>query len=141
MCYLILDTCDACRNSKLHFIVTSSLFMALVVVLGSIICRQLGSESYIGTYTISIGLTQPSIYYYSLFYLYVQLLYFENVFHNFRKHKGHIISQQYTMLKYTTPGKKTLFRNGDARANGRRHENLYVKSSSQLRGECCTSSS
>ena len=41
----------------------------------------------------------------------------------------------------TTPGKKTLFRNGDARANGRRHENRYVKSSSQLRGECCNSSS
>ena len=45
------------------------------------------------------------------------------------------------ILKLDTPGKKTLFRNGDARANGRRHENHYVKFSSQLRGECCTSSS
>ena len=36
-----------------------------------------------------------------------------------------------------TPGKKTLFRNGDARTNGRRHENRYVKSSNQLPGAHC----
>ena len=40
-----------------------------------------------------------------------------------------------------TPGKKFLFRNGDAHQNGRRHENRCVKSSSQLRGEHCKSSS
>ena len=30
---------------------------------------------------------------------------------------------QITICKNNTPGKKTLFRNGDARANGRHHEN------------------
>ena len=45
------------------------------------------------------------------------------------------------MRKSITPSKKWLFRNGDARTDGRRHENRCVKSSSQLRGESSSSSS
>ena len=40
-----------------------------------------------------------------------------------------------------TPGKIFLFRNSDAHQNRRCHENHCVKSSSQLRGECSSSSS
>ena len=39
--------------------------------------------------------------------------------------------------KLITPGKNNLFRNSNAHANGLRHENGCVKSSSQLQGEHC----
>ena len=43
--------------------------------------------------------------------------------------------------KNITPGKNNLFRKSNARTNELRHENGCIKSSSQLRGEHCKSSS
>ena len=41
-------------------------------------------------------------------------------FHTTKMYK---LIEKWKTYKYVTAGKKTLFRNGDARANGRRHEN------------------